>query len=135
MRKNCATCRHDRLRSPICDECYNTSDAPTKWEAAEYYEPDTNADRIRAMSDEELATHLHDIGWDCHLCAEHRRLENEPLLRGEKCDEKCVEHCLEWLKQPAEEETQTDCTYNKNGHCIGQKLMPECDAKNCDRRK
>ena len=24
----------------------------------------TNADRIRAMSDEELATHLHDIGWD-----------------------------------------------------------------------
>ena len=62
----------------------------------------TNADRIRAMSDEELAKHLHDIGWDCHLCAEHRRLDNEPLLRGEKCDEKCVQHCLEWLKQPVE---------------------------------
>jgi hypothetical protein len=62
----------------------------------------TNADRIRAMSDEELATHLHDIGWDCHLCAEHERLENEPLLRGEKCDEKCIDHCFEWLKQPAE---------------------------------
>ena len=72
----------------------------TKWE--EKKDPVTNADRIRAMSDEELATHLHDIGWDCHLCAEHRRLDNEPLLRGEKCDEKCVEHCLEWLKQPAE---------------------------------
>ena len=67
--------------------------------------PQTNADRIRAMSDEELAKHLHDIGWDCHLCAEHRRLDNEPLLRGEKCDEKCVEHCLEWLKQPAEGES------------------------------
>ena len=64
--------------------------------------PMSNADRIRAMSDDELATHLHDIGWDCHLCAEHRRLDNEPLLRGEKCDEKCAEHCLEWLKQPAE---------------------------------
>ena len=62
----------------------------------------TNADRIRNMSDGELATHLHDIGWDCHLCAEHGRLDNEPLLRGEKCDEKCVEHCLEWLRQPAE---------------------------------
>ena len=62
----------------------------------------TNADRIRNMNDEELATHLHDIGWDCHLCAEHGRLDNEPLLRGEKCDEKCVEHCLEWLRQPAE---------------------------------
>ena len=62
----------------------------------------TNADRIRAMSDEKLAKHLVDIGWDCHLCEEHRRLDNEPLLRGEKCDEKCAEHCLEWLKQPAE---------------------------------
>ena len=63
----------------------------------------TNADRIRAMSDEELARHLHCIGWDCHLCAEHRRLDNEPLLRSEKCDENCFEHCLEWLKQPAEQ--------------------------------
>ena len=60
----------------------------------------TNANHIRSMTDEELATHLHDIGWDCHLCAEHGRLDNEPLLRGEKCDEKCVEHCLEWLQQP-----------------------------------
>ena len=63
----------------------------------------TNADRIRAMSDEELATHLHDIGWDCHLCAEHIRLDNEPLLRDQRCDENCFEHCLKWLKQPAEE--------------------------------
>ena len=64
----------------------------------------TNADRIRAMSDEELAKYLHDIGWDCHLCAEHKRLDNEPLMRWEKCDEKCVQRCLEWLKQPAEVE-------------------------------
>lgn len=39
------------------------------------------------------------------------------------------------LTEPTKEEAQPDCTYNKNGHCIGQKLMPECDAKNCDRRK
>ena len=64
----------------------------------------TNADRIRSMSDDELAKHIVDIGWDCHMCAEHRRLDNEPLLRGEKCDEKCAEHCLEWLQQPAEGE-------------------------------
>ena len=64
----------------------------------------TNADRIRAMSDEELAKHLVDIGWDCHFCAEHWRLDNEPLMRGEKCDEKCTEHCLEWLQQPVKEE-------------------------------
>ena len=64
----------------------------------------SNADRIRSMSDDELAKHRVDIGRDCHMCAEHRRLDNEPLLRGEKCDEKCVEHCLEWLQQPAETE-------------------------------
>lgn len=80
--------------SHICPECCG---------AGVQFVPTTNADRIRAMSDEELASHLHDIGWDCHLCAEHRRLDNEPLLRGEKCDEKCVEHCLEWLKQPEED--------------------------------
>ena len=75
----------------------------------------TNADRIRSMSDEELATHLHDIGWDCHLCAEHGRLDNEPLLRGEKCDEKCVEHCLEWLQQPAEEVDNETVGERKDG--------------------
>lgn len=64
--------------------------------------PRTIADCIRAMSDKELAKHLVDICWDCHFCTEHLRLDNEPLLRGEKCDEKCVDHCLEWLQQPAE---------------------------------
>ena len=76
---------------------------PARMDYPNLCKPYSNADRIRNMSDEELATHLHDIGWDCHLCAEHGRLDNEPLLRGEKCDEKCVEHCLEWLQQPAEE--------------------------------
>ena len=75
----------------------------------------TNADRIRNMSDEELATHLHDIGWDCHLCAEHGRLDNEPLLCGKKCDEKCVEHCLEWLQQPAEETDNETVGERKDG--------------------
>ena len=62
----------------------------------------TNAQKIRAMSDEELAKHLVDIGWDCHFCTEHWRLDNEPLMCGKKCDEKCAEHCLEWLQQPVE---------------------------------
>ena len=70
------------------------------------YKPDymTNAGRIRSMNDEELAEHLVDIGWDCHFCTEHLRLDNEPLLRGEKCDEKCAEHCLDWLQQPVKGE-------------------------------
>lgn len=61
MRKHCGTCRHNDAEYPCyphktpCNECllgkgYN---APSKWEAAEHYKPDTNADRFRAMSDEE----------------------------------------------------------------------------------
>ena len=88
MRKNCETCKHDRLKTEICDECYHTSDAPTKWEPATHYEPDTNAGRIRAMSDEELSVFL----WG---------FEKEEIART-------TEHALErrkiteWLKQPAE---------------------------------
>ena len=62
----------------------------------------TNADRIRDMNNNDLAKHLVEIGWDCHLCSEHERLDNEPLLRCEKCDEQCAKHCLEWLQKPAE---------------------------------
>lgn len=59
----------------------------------------THADNIRSMTDEKLAECLVDIGWDCCFCSEHDRLENEPLLRREKCDDQCVEHCLEWLRK------------------------------------
>ena len=38
------------------------------------------------------------------------------------------------LPEPPKEEAQQDCTYNKDGHCTAQKLMPECDEKSCDRR-
>ena len=110
MRKHCGNCaNYKKQTNQLSEECGKCVSAilengeitePSHWRAL----PQTNSDRIRAMSDEELAKHLYDIGWDCHLCAEHRRLDNAPLLRGEKCDEKCVEHCLEWLKQSAEEE-------------------------------
>lgn len=63
----------------------------------------TNADNIRSMNDEELAEILVDIGWDCHLCSEHERLDNAPLLKNERCDEQCVKHCLEWLKRNTNE--------------------------------
>ena len=88
-----------------CGECYRRWYCETNPDDCNEWPdpvPMTNADRIRYMTDEELAKHLVDIGWDCHLCAEHRRLDNEPLLRGEKCDEKCAENCLEWLQQPDE---------------------------------
>lgn len=61
--------------------------------------PPTNADRIRAMSDEELATFISEIADECErntACNQH--------CYG--CDiEYCVrKSCLKWLQQPAEED-------------------------------
>ena len=52
----------------------------------------TNADRIRSMTDEELATFISEIADECE--------------RNYGCDIKyCVrESCLKWLQQPAEED-------------------------------
>lgn len=66
-------------------------------------EATTNADHIRSMTDEEMAVFL-ECFEVCHYCPEHERLENEPLLRGERCDEDCEKHMLDWLKQPYKEE-------------------------------
>ena len=57
MRKDCTNCKHDDfLRKAICDDCYNTSDAPTKWEPAGNYIPDTTADVIKKFATELLHT-------------------------------------------------------------------------------
>ena len=62
----------------------------TKW--AEKKEPENNADRIRAMSDEELAWEL--MTWRLETEAKHQGVEsNYPNTQAT---------ILEWLKQPAE---------------------------------
>ena len=114
MPKNVVCKKCNNLVNDWCEKVIDSPDPDIQRDCPHFREK-TNADRIRAMSDEELATHLHDIGWDCHLCAEHGRLDNEPLLRGEKCDDKCVEHCLEWLQQPAEEVDNETVGERKDG--------------------
>lgn len=54
----------------------------------------TNADKIRAMSDEELADLLTKgkNGFDCFRCRDSMH----------DCEVDCVAGCLEWLRQPAE---------------------------------
>ena len=59
--------------------------------------PQTNAERIRAMSDEELAKML-TVGKGTFVCFECRETGD-----GE-CSMKCDERCLAWLQQPAEGE-------------------------------
>ncbi len=65
------------------------------------YVPVTNADKIRAMTDEELATFLETFGC-CHYCSEHHRLGGARFYSDEKCDGHCQDHLLEWLQRPVE---------------------------------
>lgn len=85
---NCSDCKNNGTQ--ICSVCCSYQGYPDRWEA----KPKTNADRIRAMSDEELAD------WLCHI------VSNETV----NCSH-CIaeEHCKagrngfkEWLKQEAE---------------------------------
>lgn len=100
---NCDNCKHDDEDAFDCTECLATR-PPSLWEPSENYEPPTNADRIRAMSDEELAKWLADM-WDCCYCSEYERTGCHPLFSAEPCDQKCEQHCLEWLKKPYKEDT------------------------------
>lgn len=59
------------------------------------YKQQTNADRIRAMRDEELAKML-TVGKGAFACLECREIGD-----GE-CSMQCGERCLEWLQRPAE---------------------------------
>ena len=87
IRKDCPErTTQDDLRVVIA--CYDYLD---------YAKPMTNADRIRAMSDEELCDFLHKKTW---LCESHQLCVDCPKYHKEK-------GCLstdEWLKQPAEVE-------------------------------
>ena len=95
MKTICITCKAD---------CHNAGTMARIIECSSY-EPGrilTNADRIRAMSDEELVTFLervHDNPRDacCGNWGQCRR-NNAP-------EPVCQKHFLKWLQQPAEEDT------------------------------
>lgn len=55
----------------------------------------TNAERIRNMSDNELAAFLDEIG-SCIVCAWYR-------VECEKHDKNCEHGIIEWLKQEVDE--------------------------------
>ncbi len=91
MERNCDNCKYRDVyyMAPPCDECnFEYQRQPQKgfqkWES----DAMTNADRIRSMTDEELADLLRD--YQCNTCD----------FNG-FCDEtdKCEEKIIEWLKQ------------------------------------
>lgn len=79
--KCAADCRHERLPNEIIVRC------------GAYKPPTTNADRIRAMSDEELAKML----WK--TCRNYRSICVDPIVDFNAH----VDDLVEWLQQPAEE--------------------------------
>lgn len=71
------------------------------------HEPKTNADRIRAMSDEELAKWLGDVDcYNCDCCAYQRECryeyDTETVNYAEKYN--CFEGRKKWLQQPVKED-------------------------------
>ena len=77
-----AICKNKKCSIGECDQTEGCAD---------YVPVISNADRIRAMTDEELAKNL--VYEMCNYCHEHRT---------EKCYRKCADNMLEWLKRPAE---------------------------------
>ena len=61
--------------------------------------PMTNADRIRAMSDEALTDSWIRDNTICHRCAYRDESECDEFVTNEKCRE----GILEWHKQPVED--------------------------------
>lgn len=56
----------------------------------------TNAERIRAMSDEELADMQTMLtgSFTCHECTRNN---------AGRCNAECVKNCLDWLRQPVKD--------------------------------
>ncbi|MBE6977640.1 MAG: hypothetical protein E7438_03250 [Ruminococcaceae bacterium] len=105
MKKHCGNCaNHSNKTNQFSKECGMCVAAvlengertdPSHWRE----KPKTNADRIRAMSDEELAELFHgfcDNGERCVYCPLY-----EKSCAGVHSD---VPKWLEWLQQPAEGE-------------------------------
>ena len=84
----CGECYYEGKKLKPCSTCYCGSEAKTEW---------TNADRIRAMSDEELADFLLGIDhyWDDGQCIVGF---DNAILNDSKSD------ILEWLQSEAEGE-------------------------------
>lgn len=88
-RHQCCNClTHHDGDYERCNNCVSKGYAkPTMWRPGPNYVPPSNADRIRAMSDEEMATELINTIFD--LCEDGVPRED---------------YVLNWLRQPVEED-------------------------------
>ena len=84
--KGCCTCKYEHrdIQDYPCSKCSHSY--------IDKYEPKTNADRIRNMSDEELAKNLC-LLLDCRRCQTFKTCNAGSM---------CYANLLEWLKSEAE---------------------------------
>ena len=82
-----------------CEELAKAVDRLGEFEDKAEQQPKTNADRIRAMSDEELTTFLNKIVVNHHI-KDADNCNHCPLKGARPCD---TEGIIDWLKQPAED--------------------------------
>ena len=92
MSKTCVTCKYaPPMKKWPCEDC-DVRKPADRWEP----KPHTRADRIRAMSDEELAEHLEEISnWSCPP-----GMEFTEVRCGRRPD--CKGCWLDWLRQEAD---------------------------------
>lgn len=90
---NCTGMRCPMQAGYRVDEC-DYKDCPWRTEQM------TNADRIRAMSDEELVVFFDRFSGRCLDCAEDAKNKNCPIYKeGRYCRPRDI---MDWLQQPAE---------------------------------
>ena len=98
--KTCHNCACD----PVCNHTWNGWETCGNW-IQKPEKPLTNADRIRAMSDEELASEMNQrsISTLCDIVCQGDCKAIATL--NKTCGEVCKEIIMKWLQQPAEEDT------------------------------
>lgn len=102
MERKCANCANGTWcdgKNPITDVCIqcryvdvNDRPQPSNWKP----HPMTNGDRIRAMTDDELAKFIPDWSYT-NAC----KCDEQPYV---DCNNECEKCVAEWLKQTAEDE-------------------------------
>ena len=97
MDKHCRICHN----TSCSNHGKNISFLGEGWKC-NYIPVPTNADRIRAMSDEELVVFLDEFSGRCLDCAEDAKNKSCPIYKeGRYCRPRDI---MEWLQQPAEGE-------------------------------
>ena len=95
MPKNVVCKKCNNLVNDWCEKVIDSPDQDMQRDC-QYFCEKTNADRIRAMSDEELAAWIAGMSTICECCAELNECESP---RGFN---RCSHGVEDWLKQPAE---------------------------------